>query len=127
MTWGTRGEGADAFHLSGSVLVNLLPASEALVPYAAVGGGLYHVSFDLDTPRFFGPAGTQFLSGTRVCPAPGSGFRAGLWVWHGQVSGHGWWVLGPSARCRRSTPAALGRWTFREVGGGARVISRTRP
>jgi hypothetical protein len=76
-TYLRRGEGADAFNVGGSVLVNLLPAGEAIVPYAAVGAGIYHVSFDLDRPRFLGPTGTQFAAGSRVCPAPGSGFGFG--------------------------------------------------
>ena len=36
-----RGAGVDAVSASGSLLLNLLPAHRRIVPYAAVGGGLY--------------------------------------------------------------------------------------
>jgi hypothetical protein len=72
-----RGRGADALFAGGALLVNFVPASEPLVPYAAVGGGVYHVSFDLAEPRFLGPVHSQFGPGSTVCPAPGSGFGSG--------------------------------------------------
>jgi hypothetical protein len=108
-TYLKRGAGADAFSLGGSVLVNLVPRAETLVPYAAVGGGLYHVSFDLDTPRFLGPAGTQFAAGTRVCAAPGSGFGYGAGPGFGSGTGTcpatvgGYWGVGelPAFYARR--------------------------
>lgn len=94
-----RGDGADAFTASGSVLINVLPAGESIVPYGAVGAGMHHVSFDLDLPRFLGPAGMQFGPGATVCPAPGSGvgfapgpgsgFATGM-----MCTGNGYWGVG---------------------------------
>jgi hypothetical protein len=68
-----RGAGADAFNVTASVLVNVLPASRRLVPYLAAGGGLYRASFELANPRFLGPIGNQYSAGTVVCPATGMG------------------------------------------------------
>src|SRR5687768_13556197 len=45
-TYLDRGAGTDALSVSGSLLVNLLAAREKIVPYAAVGGGMYRTSFD---------------------------------------------------------------------------------
>jgi len=50
-TYLDRGAGADAFSASGGVLVNLLPSHRRVVPYAAAGGGLYRVSFDMGNAR----------------------------------------------------------------------------
>lgn len=109
-----RGDGADAWHASAGVLLNLRPASASLVPYGAIGAGLYHVSLDLDRPRFLGPAGTQFAAGSSVCPAPGMGFGAGPGPGFGTgataCSGAaGYWGVGrmPSFYARR-----LGALTF---------------
>lgn len=136
-TYLRRGEGADAFNVSGSVLINLLPAGEAIVPYGAVGAGIYHVSFDLDRPRFLGPAGTQFGAGATVCPAPGSGFGFGPGPGFGSGSGTctgnaGYWGVGalPNFYARRLGALPFprgGTWGSRDftdpvvsVGGGVR-------
>lgn len=137
-TYLKRGEGADGYTLQGSVLVNLLPASGSLVPYAAIGGGFYHVSFDLDTPRFLGPAGTQFASGTRLCLAPGSGFGFGPGPGFGSGTGTcpatvgGYWGVGslPLFYARRLGALDFprgGQWGARDftdpalsLGGGLR-------
>jgi hypothetical protein len=137
-TYLRRGEGADAFNVSGSVLVNLLPASEAIVPYGAVGAGIYRVSFDLDRPRFLGPTGTQFAAGSRVCPAPGSGFGfgpgAGLGSGSATCTGNvGYWGVGdfPNFYARRLGALPFprgGTWGARDftdpvvnVGAGVRL------
>ena len=72
-----RGAGADAVHAGASLLVNFVPVRARVVPYAAVGAGVYRASFDLADPRFFGPVGTQFPPDARVCPAPGTGIGFG--------------------------------------------------
>ena len=77
-TYLDRGTGADAFAATGSLLVNLLPATERIVPYAAIGGGVYHASYELANARFLGPAGMQFAGGSSVCPASGTGFGPGF-------------------------------------------------
>lgn len=134
-----RGEGADAFSFLGSVLLNLLPATETLVPYAAAGAGFYHVAFDLDRPRFFGPPGMAFPSGTVVCPAPGSGFGVGRGPGFRNgggtcpASAGGYWGVGalPNFYARRLDPfhfPAGGAWGRRDftdpalsLGGGLRI------
>lgn len=110
-----RGEGADAFTLNGSLLVNLLPSTQRVVPYAAVGGGLYRVSFDLAHPRFLGPAGTQFSPGSTVCASPGTGFGRGQGAGFGAGTGTcpatavGYWGVGamPDFYARRLRPQAF--------------------
>lgn len=135
-TYLRRGEGADAFNVSGSVLINLLPVGESIVPYGAVGAGVYHVSFDLDRPRFLGPAGTQFAAGTTVCPASGSGFGfgpgPGFGSGTGTCTGGGYWGVGalPNFYARRLGALPFprgGAWGARDftdpvvnVGGGVR-------
>jgi hypothetical protein len=133
-----RGKGADSFSLGGALVINLLPASESLVPYAAIGGGVYHVSFDLANPRFLGPVGGQFGAGTTVCPAPGRGFGFGPGPGFGagtgtcSATGAGYWGVGalPNFYARRLGPLVLppsGGWetrTFTDpvvtIGGGVR-------
>jgi len=137
-TYLNRGEGADAFTAGGSVLVNLLPASAPLIPYAAVGGGLYHVSYDLNNPRFLGSVGAQFGAGSTICPAPGSGFGFGPGPGFGAGTGTcsaaaaGYWGVGalPNFYARRLGALAFpsgGAWETRaftdpavNIGGGLR-------
>jgi hypothetical protein len=70
-TYLDRGAGADAVTINGSLLVNLVSGRERIVPYAAVGGGLYRTSFDLANPAFLGPSQNQFGPGTIVCQRRG--------------------------------------------------------
>jgi hypothetical protein len=66
-----RGSGADAFDLSGNLLVSLVPSSRELVPYATAGGGLYRASYDLGHRRFLGPMLSPLLRGTNLWPGMG--------------------------------------------------------
>jgi hypothetical protein len=75
--WLGRGSGSDALTLNGSLLVSLLPLGRRVVPYAAVGGGLYRASFDLGNRRLLGLVGADHGPGTRFCPSPGSGYMRG--------------------------------------------------
>jgi len=110
-----RGEDADAFTLNGSLLVNLRPSTQRVVPYAAIGGGLYRVSFDLANPRFLGPVGTQFSPGSTVCASPGLGFGRGPGARFGTGTGTcpatavGYWGVGamPDFYARRLGPLAF--------------------
>ena len=138
-TYLARGAGADAFSAGGSLLVNLLRSSERVVPYAAIGGGVYHVSYDLANARFLGPAGTQFAAGSTLCPAPGTGFGFGHGPGMGAGAGAcpasatGYWGVGalPTFYARRLGPMAFppnGTWETRSfsdpalsVGGGVRI------
>ena len=131
-----RGKGADAFTAGGAVLFNVLPGGESLVPYAAVGGGVYHASFDLANPRFLGPVGAQFGGGSTVCAAPGRGFGFGPGPGFGAgtgtcpATGAGYWGVGalPTFYARRLGPLAFppgGAWETRAftdpavtIGGG---------
>jgi hypothetical protein len=137
-TYLDRGAGTDALHVSGSLLVNLLAARERIVPYAAVGGGLYRVSFDLGDPALLGPVGAQFGPGTVVCPAPGTGIGPGPGAGFGAGTGTcpatmgGYWGVGqmPGFYARRLGPMSVpgaGGWDDRSfvdpalsLGGGVR-------
>jgi len=63
-----RGPGAEATFAFGAVLVHLLPSSHRAVPYAAVGGGVYRATFDLNHQRFFGGMGSTYAPGTVMTP-----------------------------------------------------------
>ncbi len=95
-SWLQHGAGADGAALLGSVLFNMVPASRNIVPYAALGGGVYRASFDLDNARFFGGVNTQFLPGTRMVPLFGTrGFGmmqnyTGAGPWTGTWTGPTW-------------------------------------
>lgn len=110
-----RGEGADGFMFNGSLLVNLRRSTQRVVPYAAIGGGLYRVSFDLANPRFLGPVGTQFSPGSTVCASPGTGFGRGPGSGFGEGTGTcpataaGYWGVGavPDFYARRLGPLAF--------------------
>jgi hypothetical protein len=82
-----RGAGADALSASGSLLINMLPSRGRVVPYAAVGGGVYRASFDMGDPRMLGTVGSQFQSGAVVCPAPGTGMGFGPGAGFGMGTG----------------------------------------
>lgn len=137
-TYFQRGRGSDAVGLAGSLLINLLPASDPIVPYAAVGAGMYHVSFDLDSNRYLGTAGMQFPAGTMLCASPGTGYGFG----HGPMFGSGtaactntagYWGVGAmpafyGGRMGVLTMPAGGMWGTRSftdpaitLGGGVRV------
>jgi hypothetical protein len=138
-TYLDRGAGTDALSVTGSLLVNLLPASRAAVPYAAVGGGMYRTSFDLANPALLGPIGTQFGPGSVVCPAPGTGMGPGPAAGFGPGTGtcpaavEGYWGVGqmPGFYARRLGPMGVpagGAWEGRSftdpaisVGGGLRL------
>jgi hypothetical protein len=137
-TYLDRGAGVDALSISGSLLVNLIPASERIVPYAAVGGGMYWTSFDLANPAMFGPVGAQFGPGSVVCPAPGTGIGPGPGAGFGPGTGTcpataaGYWGVGqmPGFYGRRLGAMAVpvgGVWESRSfmdpavnLGGGLR-------
>jgi hypothetical protein len=133
-----RGAGVDAMSASGSLLLNLLPAHRRIVPYAAVGGGLYRTSFDLNNGNMFGPVGSQFSPAATVCAAPGSGmgfgpgpgFGPGSGICPGDTAGYIGVGQMPAFYGRRLGPMAVpvqGVWRERAftdpaatVGGGVR-------
>jgi hypothetical protein len=137
-TYLDRGAGADALSITGSLLVNLIPAGERIVPYAAVGGGMYRTSFDLANPAMLGAVGAQFDPGSVVCPAPGTGIGPGPGAGFGPGTGTcpasvgGYWGVGemPGFYARRLGPMAVpagGVWESRSFmdpavsfGGGLR-------
>jgi opacity protein-like surface antigen len=137
-TYVDRGAGADAFTVSGGVLVNLVPSYRRVVPYAAVGGGLYRVSFDLGNRNMFGAASELFPAGSYVCPAPGTGIGVGPGPGFGPGTGvcsadvAGYWGVGrmPAFYGRRMGAIAVpgaGAWGHRSfndpaatIGGGVR-------
>ena len=70
-TYLDRGAGADALHVGADLIVNLLPSSNRMLPYAALGAGMYRAKFDLDAERFFGAMGTLYPAGTPMIPLQG--------------------------------------------------------
>ena len=54
-TYLDRGTGADGFSASGSLLLNLLSSRGRIVPYAAIGGGVYRASFAVEDTDLMGP------------------------------------------------------------------------
>jgi hypothetical protein len=134
-----RGTGASALSVIGSVLVNLAPSHQRIVPYAAAGGGIYRASFDLASPRFLGPVGGMFGAGSVVCPAPGTGVGFGPGAGFGPGTGTcpattvGYWGVGqmPGFYARRLGPMVVPAgavWESRSftdpamsVGGGIRL------
>jgi hypothetical protein len=133
-----RGSGASALSATGSLLVNLLPARERIVPYAAAGAGFYRASFDLASPQLLGPVGPQFSPGSTVCPGPGTGVGPGPGAGFGPGTGTcpatvaGYWGVGqmPGFYGRRLGPLVVpagGMWAARTftdpafgLGGGVR-------
>jgi hypothetical protein len=137
-TYLDRGVGASALSASGSLLVNLVSSRRQVVPYAAVGGGVYRASFDLASPQFLGQIGTQFAPGNMVCPAPGTGIGPGPGAGFGPGTGTcpataaGYWGVGQMSNfyARRLGPMVVpagGVWETRSftdpavsIGGGLR-------
>lgn len=132
-----RGLGANALYFNGGLLVNLLPAGRKAVPYAALGGGVYHASFDLDNPRMFGSMMQQSGPGAQLVPIqgmPGFGIMRGYTgqMWRGPFAGP---VVNPSSmsqfyanRLGTMMVPPDGRWGMRSftdpaltIGGGVRL------
>jgi hypothetical protein len=121
--WLDRGPGAMGGVGFGSLLVNLVDPDRAFVPFAAVGGGIYHASFDMGRHGMFG----------RFSWMDGPGMGA-TWYGPGAMAGAGplpWPDHVPQFYARRLgsvTPPLDGRWPTRSftdpmvaVGGGARI------
>ncbi|MBI2189445.1 MAG: outer membrane beta-barrel protein [Acidobacteria bacterium] len=135
--WLGRGAGADAFTLTGNVLVNLLPLGRRVVPYAAGGGGLYRAAFDLGHARLMGAIAAPFGPGSAFCPSPGTGYMRGPGMGYGYgdctAVGAGVWGVGqmPGFYGRRlgsvvvPTSGAWGTRSFTDpalsFGGGVRL------
>lgn len=128
-TYLDRGAGVDAVSVNGSLLFNLIQAAQRIVPYAAVGGGMYRTSFDLANPAMLGAVGAQFGPGSIVCPAPGTGIGPGPGTGFGPGTGTcpaavaGYWGVDqmPGFYGRRLGPMAV------QVGGGWGSRSFTDP
>lgn len=133
-----RGSGTHGLELTGSMLFTLARGSKA-APYAAVGGGLYRASFDLDDGRFFGSMAAQFGPGTRFVPVQGQmgfGMMTGgaifdgdIWtgVWNGPMFTRSEMPRFYANRLGQMTIPAGGHWGMRSftdpaltVGGGLR-------
>ena len=86
-----------AVSVSGSLLINLLPAPMRIVPYAAVGGGVYRTSLDWRTPRC---SVLSARDSALAASSAGARHRRGAWPWdrirtrHWHVPGSGSRVLG---------------------------------
>jgi hypothetical protein len=122
--WLDRGPGAMAATAFGSLLVNLVDPDRTVVPFAALGGGIYHASFDMGRPGMFGHYGWR----------DGPGMMGSTWYGPGAMFGTGplpWPNHVPQFYARRLggvTPPLDGRWHMRSftdpmvvVGGGVRI------
>ena len=133
-----RGSGADAIAANASLLVSIVESHRKTVPYVAIGGGVYRVSFDLGDRRFFGGMGSQFAPGTQMVPFSGmSGFGmmgsySGPAVWTGPWTGATFTAQHMPAfyanRLGVMTVPADGNWGMRSftdpaltIGGGVRL------
>ena len=122
--WLDRGPGTMAATALGSLLVNLVDPDRPVVPFAALGGGVYHASFDMGRPGMLGRYGWM----------DGPGMMGSTWSGPGAMFGTGplpWPDHMPQFYARRLggvTPPVDGRWTTRSftdpmvsVGGGVRI------
>ncbi|MBI4885896.1 MAG: outer membrane beta-barrel protein [Acidobacteria bacterium] len=138
-TYFNRGAGADAVSAHAGLLVNILPSSRKTVPYVAIGGGVYHASFDLDHRRFLGGMSPQSAPGTQFVPVRGmggfgmmAGGYSGPAVWEGPWTGATFASPNMPAfyanRMGVMTAPEGGRWGMRSftdpalvIGGGVRL------
>lgn len=130
-----RGRGADGLEITGTMLFTLARGPKA-APYAAIGGGLYRASFDLNAGRFFGGMGPQFGPGARFVPIQGqmgfglmggSPFYGDVWPgpWNGPMFSGSEMPRFYANRLGQMTVPADGRWGMRSftdpaltLGGG---------
>jgi hypothetical protein len=104
--------------------VNLVEPDRPVVPFVALGGGIYHASFDMGRPGMFGHYGWR----------DGPGMMGSMWYGPGAMVGTGplpWPDHVPQFYARRLggvTPPLDGRWHMRSftdpmvvVGGGVRI------
>ena len=66
-----RGSGSMGLEATGTMLFTIARTPKA-APYAAIGGGVYHASFNLDSQAMFGAFGDQFGPGTMMSLVTGS-------------------------------------------------------
>lgn len=133
-----RGRGTMGLEATGTMLFTIARGPKA-APYAAIGGGVYRASLDLDNQAMFGGLGSQFGPGTMMVPiqgTPGFGMMAGGTVFSGNML-TGW--NGPTFnsshmsafyanRLGQMSIPANGRWGMRSftdpaltLGGGIRL------
>lgn len=67
-----RGPGVNGVYALASAVFNILPASSRVVPFASIGGGLYHANFDMGNREMFGRLGDpavdmmEFMAGSNA-------------------------------------------------------------
>lgn len=122
--WLDRGPGLTGATAFGSLVVNLADPDRSVVPFAALGGGVYHTAFHMGRSGMFGEYG--WMGGPGMMGStwygPGARFGTGPLPWPDHV---------PQFYARRLggvTPPLEGRWTMHSftdpvvaVGGGARI------
>jgi hypothetical protein len=122
--WLDRGPGMNGATAMGSLLVNLVDPDQSIVPFLALGGGIYHMALDMDRPGMFGRYGWM----------DGPGMMGSMWYGPGAMVGTGplpWPDHVPQFYARRLggvTPPLDGRWHMRSftdpmvvLGGGVRI------
>ncbi len=122
--WLDRGPGMHSATAMASLLINLVDPDQSMVPFLALGGGIYHMAVDMDRPGMFGRYGWR----------DGPGMMGSMWYGPGAMVGTGplpWPDHVPQFYARRVggvTPPLDGRWHMRSftdpmvaVGGGVRM------
>jgi hypothetical protein len=118
-----RGRGSMGLEATGTMLFTIARTPKA-APYAAIGGGVYHAGFNLDSQAMFGALGGQFGPGTMMTSVPGS---SGFMMGNGTVFNGSRMPAFYASRFGQMTVPADGHWGMRSftdpavtVGGGIR-------
>ena len=118
-----QGSGQMGMEATGSMLFTIVRTATA-APYAAIGGGVYHTSFDLDSQAMFGAMGSQYGPGTMMTSIAGS---SGFMMGNGTVFDGSRMPAFYANRFGQMTVPANGHWGMRSFtdpavtfGGGIR-------
>ena len=118
-----QGSGQMGMEATGTMLFTIARTAKA-APYAAIGGGVYHTSFDLGSQAMFGAIGSQYGPGTMMTSVAGS---SGFMMGNGTVYNVSQMPAFYANRLGQMTVPANGSWGMRSftdpaltVGGGIR-------
>lgn len=118
-----QGSGQMGMEATGTMLFTIARTTKA-APYAAIGGGVYHTSFNLDSQAMFGAMGSQYGPGTMMTSVAGS---SGFMMGNSTVYSGSHMPAFYANRLGQMTVPANGSWGMRSftdpaltVGGGIR-------
>lgn len=118
-----QGSGQMGMEATGTMLFTIARTAKA-APYAAIGGGVYHTSFDLGSQAMFGAMGSQYSPGTMMTSVAGS---SGFMMGNGTVYSGSHMPVFYANRLGQMTVPANGSWGMRSftdpaltLGGGIR-------